>query len=102
MPSMPRMMSFCSPCQRLAVRCRKISRPPPTTSSKPARDKIIRFRYRLLFFFLSDPRLRGFGKLLDFVYLTMLRLFLFFLTLTIAILALPVDSFAAARPNIIL
>ncbi len=46
--------------------------------------------------------LRGFGKLLDFVYLTMLRRFLFFLILATAILALPADSFAAARPNIIL
>ncbi len=102
MPSIPRMMSFWSPCQRFPARCHIISRQPPTSSSKPARDKIIRFRYRLLFLFLSDPTLRGFSKLLDFVYLTMLRLFLFFLTLTITILALPIDSFAATRPNIVL
>src|SRR6266568_21191 len=103
MPSIPRMMSFWSPCQRFPARCHIISRQPPTTSSKPARDKIIRFRYRLLFLFLIDPTLRGSGKLLDFVYLTMLRLFLFLLTLATAILALPIDSFAAPpRPNIVL
>src|SRR6266480_2157303 len=101
-PSMPRMMSLWSPCQCFAVRCRKISRPPPTTSSKLARHKRIRFRLDSCCFFLKDSTLREFGKLLDFVYLTMFRLFLSFFTLATAILALPIDSSAAARPNIIL